>query len=127
MSRAGAIAAVLACAGLLGTALVASAPSRGADAGPRLLVTADEWSLGLSRSVLDPGHAIVQLYNRGEDAHDLRIRRVGRSHVTIGPETAPGEVSELTRRLRSGRRYKLWCSLAGHKELGMRAELRVRG
>lgn len=125
MVRSRAIGAV-ACFCLLALAAAVGEPARGADAQPRLLVTADEWSLGLSRGVIDPGRAIVQLYNRGEDAHDLRMRRAGRSRVTIGPETAPGDVSEFTVGLRSGARYKLWCSLAGHKELGMRAKLRVR-
>jgi len=44
----------------------------------------------------------------------------------MGPETQPGDLSELTRRLKAGRRYKLFCSLPGHKALGMRATLRVK-
>ncbi len=116
----------LGCLCLLVLAAAVGEPANGADAQPRLLVTADEFSYGLSRSAIDPGRAIVQLYNRGEDVHDLWIRRVGRTHRTSAPETLPGEVSEVERRLRSGARYKLWCSVADHKELGMRAELRVR-
>ena len=92
---------------------------------PRLLVTAEEWRLTPSRTVIDPGDAIVQLYNDGEDAHDLWIRRVDGVRTFKSPETLPGEVSEFMARLRAGHRYRLWCSLPGHRELGMHTRLRV--
>jgi hypothetical protein len=122
-------AAGLAGAAVLGAggaaALGAAESAAGEPAPPRLLVTAREWSLELSRAVIDPGDAIVQLWNRGEDSHDVWIRRLYGTRVYKSPETQPGDVSEFTARLRPGRRYKLWCSLPGHRELGMRARLRV--
>jgi hypothetical protein len=91
----------------------------------RLFVNAKEWSLVLSRQSLKAGQARVQLFNGGQDAHDLRLRRLGgRRTLTIG-ETTPGDVSELRATLRPGK-WRLWCSLPGHANAGMRATLRVR-
>ena len=110
-------------ASLLLAVLPASAPA--APAPSRLLVESREFNLVLSRGSLRGGGAIVQLVNRGEDPHDLRMKRVGgRGSGSIG-ETLPGEVGEWEGRLRRGR-YRLWCTLEGHRAMGMRAVLRVR-
>jgi hypothetical protein len=112
----------------LAAALLA-APAPGAGGPERLLVAGDEWGLVLSRANVNDGRALIQFLNRGEDDHDLRLRRILRSDASVRPIarwrlTAPGEVSSLTLRLRTGR-YRLWCSLPGHRKLGMRATLRV--
>jgi hypothetical protein len=70
----------------------------------RMLVTADEWTLVSSRQRITAGKLEMQLYNRGEDGHDLAAGRRGPSG-----------------------RYRLWCDLPGHRAAGMRASLRVRG
>jgi hypothetical protein len=117
--RAAGLAGALCCVALFGGE-TAALPSR-------LLVSGDEFHLTLSRGEIAPGHAIIQLLNRGEDDHDLRLRRITRrpgAPIARWPVTAPGEVSELSLRLRTGR-YRLWCSLPGHRALGMRATLRV--
>ena len=105
-------------AGVLAAPAEAAAPSR-------LLVESREFNLVLSRGSVKAGDAIVQLANRGEDPHDLRLRRIGGGRSTAIGETLPGEVAEWEGRLRRGR-YRLWCSLEGHRALGMRAVLRVR-
>jgi hypothetical protein len=91
----------------------------------RLFVSSKEWSLVLSRQTLKSGSARIQLYNAGEDAHDLRLRRVGGTRTLAIGETTPGEVGELRATLRPGK-WKLWCSLPGHARAGMRAALVVR-
>jgi hypothetical protein len=91
----------------------------------RLFVNAKEFSLILSRQSLKPGSARIQLYNGGEDAHDLRLKRVGGTRTAVIRETRPGDVSELRTVLRAGK-WKLWCSLPGHARAGMRATLVVR-
>ena len=105
----------------LGIASASAAPSPSA----RVFVSAKEFSFVLSRRRLDPGNARIQLYNAGEDSHDLRLRRVGGSGTLRIGETQPGDVSELRTVLRRGT-WKLWCSLPGHAKAGMRATLVVR-
>jgi hypothetical protein len=105
--------------------LLAGAVALGSPAPARLLVEAREFNLALSRGTVTAGPAIVQLANRGEDPHDLRLTRLrgrGRGRVASTP---PGEVGEWEGRLRRGR-YRLVCTLEGHRRLGMRAILRVR-
>jgi hypothetical protein len=91
----------------------------------RLLVNAMEWSYLLSRSELPPGPAIVELYNRGEDPHDLTIRRMGGTRERSVGKTLPGELATIEMKLRRGSRYRLWCTLDGHLERGMEAKLKV--
>jgi hypothetical protein len=71
------------------------------------------------------GPAIVELYNLGEDDHDLALRRAapGPGTLRIG-STRPGGVSQLEAGLAPGR-YVLWCTIADHRELGMLTHLTV--
>jgi plastocyanin len=96
----------------------------------RMLVIAQEWSLTLSRGSVPAGALTVQLYNRGQDAHNLNIRRLGSHGHQVGPTqrvslTQSGELTQATWDLAPGR-YELFCSLPGHAKLGMRAYLVVR-
>jgi uncharacterized cupredoxin-like copper-binding protein len=95
----------------------------------RLLVYAQEWSLWPSRQAVAAGPVIVQLWNRGEDAHDLRIRRLhgGRmtGHTQSVAITASGKVSQGGWRLAPGT-YELYCSMPGHLRRGMHTRLVVR-
>ncbi len=131
---------LLSAAAMLAVVLVAlaatgPAPARGATADPapapaRLFVVSDEWSLVLSRLTVKAGPVIVQLSNQGEDAHDLHLRRIGargarRSAPKAIATTSSGRLTEAELKLRPGR-WRLWCSLPGHKEAGMRATLRAK-
>jgi hypothetical protein len=110
---------------------VASGPIRAEIETPpaRLLVYAQEWSLWPSRSKLHSGRVIVQLWNRGQDAHDLRIRRLDRDGAMVGRTqgvgvTASGQLRQATWHLSKGT-YELYCSMPGHMKLGMHARLTV--
>lgn len=121
------ICALLATAGICAFASI----SAGASARPaaRMLVYAQEWSLWPSRSSLPAGRVIVQLWNRGQDPHDLRIRRLDRHGHMTGraqglPATRSAVIGEASWRLKSGR-YELYCSMPGHLKRGMHVKLVV--
>lgn len=119
-----AAAITLIVAGLVSPA-AARAPKRPA----RMLVYAQEWSLWPSRSSLPAGKVVVQLWNRGQDAHDLRVRRLRHGKAT-GPAqgvkvTLSGALSQATWSLKPGR-YVLYCSMPGHYAKGMHTTLVVR-
>jgi hypothetical protein len=128
-------AAVLgtACAAVAGAACTAApATARHVQQPPpaRLLVYAQEWSLWRSRASLPAGQVIVQLWNRGQDAHDLRIRRVNRRGQLVGPtqgvhETQAGALRAATWKLKQGH-YELYCSLPQHRKRGMHARIAAR-
>lgn len=95
----------------------------------RLLVYAQEWSLWPSRPRVKAGRVIVQLWNRGQDAHDLRIRRLNRHGVMVGRSsppgvgtTASGQLRQATWQLSPGT-YELYCAMPGHMRLGMHARI----
>ena len=54
-----------------------------------------------------------------------RPPRRGSGKVVAIPETPSEELSWIETTLRPSSRYRLWCSLAGHRELGMEAKLRT--
>jgi uncharacterized cupredoxin-like copper-binding protein len=111
---------------LAATVLLASlaAPAQ-AKAPARMLVEAREYHLTLSRTVLKAGPAIIQLADRGEDPHDLRLVRIGSRRAAAIPQVAPGGVGEWRGRLSRGR-YRLSCTLPGHAKRGMHAVITVR-
>jgi hypothetical protein len=92
----------------------------------RVQVSADEFTLALSRPWIGSGAAIVQLVNYGEDEHDLALRRLAAGARTFRIHTTrPGGVRDLELKVAPGR-YRLWCSLPGHAARGMSATLVVR-
>ena len=90
----------------------------------RVQVVAREYSYSLSRRTVKAGRVIVELVNRGEDTHDLDLRRVGGTRTFHFPSVQPGQVVDRELKLVPGR-YVLWCAIADHQERGMRAVLRV--
>ena len=111
-------------------ALVAALMTVSAAASPRqparVQVSASEFRLVLSRSTVRAGLAIVGLVNYGEDDHDLALKRRAPGARTWKVRTVrPGGFRERELRLAVGR-YQLWCTIADHRALGMRATLRVR-
>ena len=89
-------------------------------------MAAREWSLTLSRPLVGAGDVTVELYNDGEDPHNLIVSPDDGSHEPLGawPETLPGDYLRRSLTLPAGR-YLLWCSLEGHEAAGMSVRLRV--
>jgi hypothetical protein len=91
----------------------------------RLLVSAQEFRLTLSRASIKAGPAIVQLQNFGQDDHNLNLQRIGGTRVYAIDTVSPGNVGELDAKLPPGK-YRLWCSIADHAARGMKATLLVK-
>jgi plastocyanin len=91
----------------------------------RVQVVAQEFRFALSRQTIKAGHAIIELRNAGEDAHDLLLQRVGGRKVWAWPVTPAGGVADKALTLPPGT-YRLWCGVANHRALGMRATLVVK-
>jgi len=94
-------------------------------AGNHLGVKAVEYSYTLSRSAVSAGEVTVELDNRGQDAHNLNLQKVGGEE----PPQQIEETGSLQRRsahfdLEPGV-YRLWCSLPTHDEEGMHATVVV--
>jgi hypothetical protein len=111
-------------------ATVAHGPRRRTAAPGRLLVTATEFRLALSRPSVAAGVVVVELLVAGEDVHDLRLQRLDARGRPTGrvlgiPRVAPGEVGDGEFRLTRGR-WRLTCTVADHARMGMVATLRVR-
>jgi hypothetical protein len=112
-------------------ALATSAAAEKVPLPDRVQARGTEFDLTLSKQKLRPGRAIVQFLNDGEDAHDLRVQRVGETGAGEGPEltvgvVSPGEYANLDVHLRKRSIYVLWCSLGDHRERGMEAALRTK-
>ena len=69
--------------------------------------------------------ALIQLANFGEDPHDLRLQRIGGKRVYAIGVVNPGDVKTLDAKLLPGT-FRLWCSIANHRALGMSATLIVK-
>jgi plastocyanin len=134
---AGRVAVAAACLVIVASSATDAAASVRANAASapqvsNLLVYAQEWSLWPSRGSLPAGGVAVELWNRGQDAHDLRIRRLNSGNKMVGPVlgsvqyTLPGKITKAYWRLRKPGRYELYCSLPGHAALGMVAKLTVK-
>jgi hypothetical protein len=105
---------------------VIAVPATPAAAPPtRIQVVEREFSLQLSRQVVAPGWAIVEVVDFGEDVHDLRVQRVGERHVAGTRRLEAGQRVRLRLKLKRGR-YRIWCSVGDHAHRGMTATLYVR-
>ena len=90
----------------------------------RVQVVAQEFRYSLSRTSVKAGRVIVELVNRGQDTHDLDLRRIGGTRIVHFPSVQPGQFFDRELKLVPGR-YVLWCAIADHRERGMHAVLRV--
>jgi plastocyanin len=93
----------------------------------RIQVIAREFSLTLSRQTVAAGTVAVELNNRGEDPHDLRVERAESALAGFNfSVTEPGAVATQKLQLGPGA-WRLYCTLDGHAALGMSATVTVAG
>ncbi|HEX5524368.1 MAG TPA: cupredoxin domain-containing protein [Pedococcus sp.] len=100
----------------------ASSPSSPASGTP-LTVVEKEYSITPSKTSLPPGTYTFQISNEGKFAHNLTVSGPAVS-AAASPEIVPGQSGQLTLTLMKGS-YELWCSIDGHKDLGMDIHLAV--
>ena len=90
-----------------------------------LSVKSKEYDYTLSRPSVTAGEVVVELNNQGEDPHNLNLQLAnGQGPEYSLPETG-SQKRELERFTLPAGSYRLWCSIPGHEELGMKATFSV--
>jgi uncharacterized cupredoxin-like copper-binding protein len=107
------------------TASTETAPSATTTtAGPRTItISGTEFAFAVSATELSPGSYVLELRNEGQLGHDLAIEGPGVDEEKT-PVIDPGATADLEVELESGD-YELWCTVPGHRDAGMEAELTV--
>ena len=88
---------------------------------PQLELEATEMRYTPDKIAVAAGEVPVVLRNVGLVIHDLRVEKEPLLYV----EALPGQTGTSTWRLQKGR-YRIYCSLAGHRAAGMEGILEVR-
>jgi plastocyanin len=88
---------------------------------PKLELEATEMRYTPSKIAVAGGEVPVVLRNVGLVIHDLRVEK----KPTLLVEAAPGKTVTATWPLDKGR-YRIYCSLPGHRAAGMEGVLEVR-
>jgi len=86
-------------------------------AGVVVKATEREYSIKLSTAKVHAGKVTFDVKNAGKVTHNLTIQ--GGKHT---PNIGPGKTATLTVTLKKGS-YTLYCSIPGHRQLGMVAKL----
>ncbi len=91
---------------------------------PRSVTVAEvDYKIRLNTPTLVRGSYIFVLKNEGKDVHNLTISGPDVNNAAT-PTIAGGKTAKLQAALRPGT-YELYCSVPGHKALGMDLKLRV--
>jgi plastocyanin len=96
----------------------------GSGSGKTIDVTLKDFSIGVaSTGSLAPGTYTFHVTNNGPTSHNLTVNGPGVSDKAT-PTFAAGGSMDLTVTLKNGT-YELFCSVPGHKQLGMDTHLTV--
>ena len=117
--------------GTQGPPAPASSSGGGTTQPPKILahlqVIEREFSVVPSRTTVAAGTVAVELDNRGQDPHNLRVERSDSTGVPFDFGLAqPGSVTSQKLNLGPGT-WKLYCTLPGHDQAGMHALITVNG
>jgi uncharacterized cupredoxin-like copper-binding protein len=92
--------------------------------GGAIAVSESEYKIQLAGSTtLDAGKASFDVKNEGKIQHDLAVEGPGGDKKT--PLIDAGKTAALQVDLKTGK-YKLYCTVPGHEQLGMKTEVTVR-
>lgn len=107
----------------VGPAQAATAPKSGTPVG----VGEREWTITPYRTSVPPGLVRFNVTNFGEDGHNLTVVRATDGKVLAASPEIRSE-KQFTVRVTLKRRgtYRLYCTLPGHKGLGMKSKVRVK-
>lgn len=99
--------------------------SGGGEVGQTIHVQEKEFRIVLpALKTLPPGDYEFDVKNVGKSPHDLVIEGGELTHDVKTPTIEPGGEAKLTVTLSKGR-YTLYCSIDGHRKLGMLAKIAV--
>jgi plastocyanin len=94
----------------------------GGAAGNKIAVTEVEYKIELPKATLAPGTYTFDVSNKGKIVHNLHVQGGGADEAT--KDIQPGSSASVTVQLKAGT-YDLYCSIPGHKQLGMDEKLTV--
>ena len=107
---------VLAC-------LAASSSGAAASTSRTVGVNETEYRISLGRATVPHGRITFSIANFGQDDHNLKVARHQIGYGFSG-RIAAGSQTQFTVTLRPGR-YNLYCTIPGHRTMGMLARLTV--
>lgn len=90
--------------------------------GSAVKVSEAEWKIKLPKTTLKAGLYTFDVSNDGKVPHNLTVHGPGGSKAT--PNIAPGKSATLAVALKAGT-YDFFCSVPGHKQLGMNINVKV--
>lgn len=91
--------------------------------GTKVTATETEYSIALSTSTFTAGVYTFDVENHGTMPHNLTIAGPGVAQQSSPTEQGGGR-GQITVTLQKGT-YELWCSIDGHKDLGMDVKIQV--
>ena len=100
-----------------------SASATAAAPGTAMAVAESEFTITLPSKTLTAGTYTFKVTNKGKFAHNLTVDGAGvqdKATLTL----APGSTGDLTVSLQKGS-YEFYCSVDGHKEMGMDITVQV--
>ena len=99
----------------------------GAKGGPAHTIKVEEKEFRITLpapKTLSPGSYTFEVQNIGKTSHNLVIEGPKLTGPAATPTIAPGQTAKLTVSLEHGT-YRLYCSIDGHRALGMSAKITV--
>jgi plastocyanin len=114
---------------LLALALLAAAAPVRADApkgGTAVGVGEREFTISPYRTKVPKGLVRFNVTNFGEDGHNLTVVRASDgATIAASPEIGASKRYTLRVTLKRAGTYRLYCTIAGHKRLGMKTKISV--
>ncbi len=116
------VVCVLMFFGMLAAVEVFGKESESEAAGQTVQVSEVDYKIRLPESTLQAGTYTFEVRNEGKLSHNLTVNGPGGQEATS--DLGPGSSATLTVELKPGS-YDFFCSIPGHKQLGMKQKVTV--